>query len=405
MLHDALIVATISEGAMDDVEKSILAYFLEDPATAVSAGEISTELGIERTTLFRRLTSMGELGIVSFEGEGRMRKYRLNSNSDEYLKWDLSRPPSDRQRVMYDPGLLKNYVPNKTFLLTPEQREAMRQAAGGEKLKVAPENYRRVLNSLLIDLSYASSKLENVNISWLDTKTLIEFGERPEGLSDFQLAIVLNHKNAIQFMVENDLSFTRRDIFDLHSLLMKDLLKEPGADGRIRTKIVGFDDSRYIPLANPQQISEEFDTLLSKASQIEDPFEQSFFALLFIAYLQPFQDGNKRTSRLSTNIPLLKHRLPPFSFADIGRRDYTFGLLAFYERGRADFLAKSYSSAYMKTAQRYRELMELVQEGGILQTIVLTPNQVKFVKEAFHYKIPDGQDEEGGAEGDTPTSL
>lgn len=113
-----------------------------------------------------------------------------------------------------------------------------------------------------------------------------------------------------------------------------------------------FDDSQYIPLSNPQKLSEEFDQVLSKAGEIKDPFEQSIFAMLFMSYLQPFQDGNKRTARLSTNLPLLRHALPPFSFADIGRRDYTFGLLAFYERGRPEYLAKAYCAAYCRTAPR-----------------------------------------------------
>jgi len=60
---------------------------------------------------------------------------------------------------------------------------ALEQAGKVEGIAEAKEKgklYERVLASLSIDLTHASSNLENVNISWLDTKILIEFGERPE---------------------------------------------------------------------------------------------------------------------------------------------------------------------------------------------------------------------------------
>ncbi|OFZ16403.1 MAG: hypothetical protein A2X86_22055 [Bdellovibrionales bacterium GWA2_49_15] len=42
---------------------------------------------------------------------------------------------------------------------------------------------------------------------------------------------------------------------------------------------------------------------------IHDPFEQSFFALAHLSYMQAFEDVNKRTARLVANIPLIKTNL------------------------------------------------------------------------------------------------
>lgn len=355
---------------MDDSAK-IVAAFLEDPSAALGPADLIDKTGIERTTLYRRLKELGAEQILTVEGAGRTTKYLLNPLADAYLQWDLSRPPAERSRVVYQPELLANYVPNETRFLSPEQIANMHAAAGVGEPEIAPETYRRVLNSLLIDLTYASSRLENVNITWLDTKALVEFGEKPDGLTSQELTIVLNHKKAIQYMADNRLEFNRRDIFDVHTLLMTGLFQESGVEGRIRTKIVVFDSSKYVPLANPQQISEEFDTVMEKAQQIVEPFERSLFSMLFLSYLQPFQDGNKRTGRLAANLPLLAANLPPFSFADMSRKEYMFGLLAFYERGRSDFLAKAFADSYCKTAVRYKELMDLVQTGGILSTLVV----------------------------------
>jgi Fic family protein len=43
--------------------------------------------------------------------------------------------------------------------------------------------------------------------------------------------------------------------------------------------------------------------ILSTATAITDPFEQSFFVMVQLPYLQPFDDVNKRVSRLAANIP------------------------------------------------------------------------------------------------------
>ena len=56
------------------------------------------------------------------------------------------------------------------------------------------------------------------------------------------------------------------------------------------------------------QIEELFNALLDKASHIADPFEQSFFAMVHVPYLQPFTDANKRTSGLLADLPLLRAR-------------------------------------------------------------------------------------------------
>jgi Fic family protein len=73
----------------------------------------------------------------------------------------------------------------------------------------------------------------------------------------------------------------------------------------------------YLPPDNlhvPREALEEF---CEKVPAVENPCEQAFATMVFIPYLQPFQDGNKRTLQLAMNIPLMKGSLAPFSFADI----------------------------------------------------------------------------------------
>lgn len=354
-------------------QQNILRAFLRNPDENLSVSDLLPLVEVGRTTLFRDLTAMVALGLLLPDAPTRARTYRLNPLSTAYLRWDLSRPPQQRPAVSYNPKLLEDYQPNQTFLLSAAQRAELMQA--GNITDIAkPElgkNYTRLISTLLIDLAHASSNLENVPISWLDTKTLLEFGERPDGLNETQLKIVLNHKAAINHLTTyaGDMTISRRDLFDLHALIAEGLIAETSAIGTLRSRVVRFSDSRYMPPDNPHLLNEAFETFCGKASAITDPFEQAFFCMTFIPYLQPFQDGNKRTSRLAMNIPLLKNFLAPFSFTDLRKRDYMFGLLAFYERGQHSFLAEAFVEAYRKTAPRYEELLGYIQGGGALGTL------------------------------------
>lgn len=350
-------------------QERIIAVFLENPEETKSVGAFA-EFGLDRTTVFRDIKKLVQAGLLQPEGKA----YRINKDSDAYLRWDLSRAPYQREAVRYNPKLLGAYKPNSTFLLTESQLLALETAGRVEGIAEAKEKgklYQRVLSSLLIDLTHASSNLENVNISWLDTKTLIEFGERPDGLTERQMRIVLNHKEAITFLKDHadTLSFAKRDLLDIHTLLIKGLLGDASAVGALRSVVVKFDDSRYLPPDNPHQLKEIFDEFCEKANSIGNPYEQAFFAMVFIPYIQPFQDGNKRTSRIAMNIPLVKHALAPFAFSDIRGRDYTFGLLAFYERGKHGFLSDAFTAAYRKSAARYAELVTHINDGGLLGSI------------------------------------
>lgn len=350
-------------------QQKIIDVFLKTPEETRAVSDFA-DFGLNRTTVFRDIKKLVQTGLLQPEGKA----YRLSKDSDAYLRWDLSRAPHYREPVRYNPKLLGDYQPNSTFLLTDDQLlelEKVGMVEGIAEAKVKGKLYERVWASLLIDLTHASSNLENVNISWLDTKTLIELGERPEGLTEQQMRIVLNHKEAISFLKEHSssLSFAKRDLLDIHSLLIKGLLGGPSAVGALRSVSVKFDDSKYMPPDNPHQLKEIFEEFCEKAESIANPYEQAFFGMLFIPYIQPFQDGNKRTSRIAMNIPLVKNALAPFSFSDIRGRDYTFGLLAFYERGKYCFLADAFATACKKSAVRYGDLVSHINNGGLLGTI------------------------------------
>ena len=105
---------------------------------------------------------------------------------------------------------------------------------------------------------------------------------------------------------------------------------DPASPGRLRSIGVGIDRSVYSPTGVPQLIAEMFNLILEKARKIRNPFEQAFFVMVHLPYLQPFEDVNKRLSRLAANIPLLKYNFSPLSFVDVPGEIYVQALLGVY---------------------------------------------------------------------------
>jgi len=130
-------------------------------------------------------------------------------------------------------------------------------------------------------------------------------------------------------------------------------MRDPMTCGKLRSRAVEIAGSVYRPLALPQSIEEFFEIVLQIAAEIADPFEQSFFLMVHLPYLQPFEDVNKRVSRLAANIPLIKANLSPLSFIDVPERAYIDALLGVYELNRIELLRDVFVWAYERSCQQY----------------------------------------------------
>lgn len=220
------------------------------------------------------------------------------------------------------------------------------------------------MNRLLIDLSWNSSRLEGNTYSLLDTQRLIELGQAAEDKTPRDAQMILNHKAAIEFLVESadEIGFNRHTILNLHALLADNLLEDQSAAGRLRHEAVAIGGSVYMPPEVPQVIDECFDQLLATASMIEDPFEAAFFMMVQLPYLQPFIDENKRVSRLALNIPLIQRNLAPLSFIAVPDQAYTRGLLGVYELNKIELIKDVFLWAYEKSSSRYIAVRQTLGE-------------------------------------------
>ena len=346
---------------------------------------------VSRRTLQRRLGELVEQKRVDTEGQGRGLRYRrppkkiaveiteqahatdeirgetyipVSSAGQEVLDY-VRQPVQGRKPVGYNRDFLEGYRPNETRYLPPDVCDHLHNIGRSPDGERPAGTYARdILGRLLIDLSWASSRLEGNTYTRLDTQNLIELGQAAEGKDRREAQMILNHKAAIELLVEQaeDIGFNPFTFFNLHAQLSENLLADPSEGGRLRQRIVEVSGTVFHPPGMPQQVEAYFRMILDKAKAIEDPFEQAFFIMVHIPYLQPFVDVNKRVSRLGANIPLIQRNLCPLSFIDVPDRAYVEGTLGVYELTRVDLLRDVFVWAYERSCQRYMAIRETIAE-------------------------------------------
>ena len=372
-----------------------------------SVGELFGQLEIKKRTLQRRLDQLVRDGRIVPRGEGRGRRYLVPETAD--LSWQapadiaysvekswqdeqirvretradgetvpdwlsaealeirskIREPLATRKAVDYQHEFLTSYVPNQTYYLPEKLRGDLAKLGKVGISKLPAGTYvRKVMDRLLIDLSWNSSRLEGNTYSLLETQRLLDLGEEVEGKSIIDAQMILNHKSAVEMLAE-DAEEIRFDVFticNLHAILSEGLMRSPELCGQVRSVAVGIGGSVFRPLSVPQQVEERFHEVLDKAEAIEDPFEQSFFVLVHFPYLQAFEDVNKRVSRLACNLPLVKHNLCPLSFVGVPKEEYVGALIGVYELNRIDYLRDVFVWAYRRSCDRYGEVRQVTGE-------------------------------------------
>jgi hypothetical protein len=354
---------------------------------------LARQPGLARRTVQRLVSRLiGDRQIVA-HGAGRARRYflvqvaaaassadtaaadrfpeavQLAPESQEVLAY-VNRTVQARQPVGYQAEFLESYRPNDSFYLPDPLRRHLHRLGRTPQAGAAAGTYSRaILNRLLIDLSWASSHLEGNTYSRLDTRELIEQGRSAQGKAAVETQMILNHKAAIELLVGNieEVGFDRYTVLNLHSALSENLLPDPADEGRVRRHPVEIASSVFRPLSVPQQIDALLGRLLQKADLIEDPFEQSFFVMVHLPYLQPFADINKRTSRLLANLPLFRANLCPLTFLDVPQAAYSLAMLGVYELTRVDLLRDLYAWAYERSTREYLAIRQSLAEPDPLR--------------------------------------
>lgn len=402
-------------------KKLILLRLLGQESTPISLLELQSKFSenLAERTLRRWLNDFIAEGLVQKSGQKRGTRYEvikkvdiLKNNASSYFSSDsvqilslVQQPIYQRLPISYSDAWFDSYLPNKTYYLPENLRNQLHQAGVRSKIDDPAGTYaHQIFNRLLIDLSYNSSRLEGNTYSRLDTEKLLLSGMSAEGKLDEEKIMILNHKEAIRYLVDNanriDVSF--QTICTIHYLLA-DGLVEPKYAGKVRDHSVRIGGSTYMPFEDPKRLQEQLLKVSQKAALILNPFEQSLFLLIHVSYLQAFSDVNKRTARLCSNIPLIPKNLVPLSFNDIEREDYMSAMIAVYEFQKTGPMVDLYVFSYLRTCAAYDSTIKAIgfdeervryrqQRRSIIRDIIirlLTGKALQsFIKEEISKLIP-----------------
>ncbi len=325
---------------------------------------------IPERTLRRYLKTLESEQYVMVLGGNRNRSYQAVKKTENYstifsstnlkILEKLSVPLYQREPCTFQHNWIQQYIPNETFYLSAQQRQKLYDHGHQNKENQAAGTYaHKIYQRLLIDLSYNSSRLEGNTYSLVETQRLLLEGLSVEDKLDSEKIMILNHKEAIRYLVENasNIQISAENIRTIHYLLA-DGLVQPHEAGQVRKDGVKISGSVYIPIENPVIILELLEVICHKADQIIDPYEQSIFLLINLSYLQAFLDVNKRTARIACNIPFIKNNLVPISFNEINVEDYRSAMIAIYEFNQVNPLVELYVWSYLRTAKEYKVTME-----------------------------------------------
>lgn len=342
-------------------QQKIIAIFLKKET--IRSSEAHAELvksgeNVSLVTVKRTLSKLAEAGILTAVGSGRSAAYSISAAGRIFAEVDAraycSIEPDKRYGLnRYNFALLAAW-PLDFF--TADDLKILNGATAEYMLRtknLPSAIKKKELERLIIELSWKSSKIEGNTYTLLDTEKLILENKQASGHDQKEAQMILNHKDAFNFIRANAGQFktiTRKNLEELHAILVKNLSVGLG----LRAKPVGVVGSMYRPLDNIYQITEAIDELGRAVSRAKTPYAKALIALLGIGYIQPFEDGNKRTSRLMANAILLTHSLAPLSYRSIDETEYREAMLVFYELnsmmpfkkifiGQYDFAAKNYA--------------------------------------------------------------
>ncbi len=367
---------------MTPFDQAVLGYIASHPGAGKEDIRRNVTPKSSSSTIWRALKRLINEDRLEVSGKGRATAYRLAGAS--VVREHLKTPYIQRPSIVYRKGFIDHYIPNENSYLNKEDKQRLYEVGRLVPPIQAGTYARRILERLLVDLSWASSRMEGNTYNILETKQLVHFGQEAPGKTRKEAIMILNHKKAIEYVVDHliGIAINRLDICSIHALLSEGLLIDPAMSGRLRRMPVGISHSSYSPLDDPIAVEEEFNILIEKAAAIIDPFEQSFFLLVHIPYLQAFDDINKRTSRIASNIPLLKAGLAPMSFLTMDDATYLDGLIGIYELNNVSLFREAYIDAYIASSANYKVLRAEVESPDKAALVYRN-----FVHRAIRYSV------------------
>ena len=317
------------------------------------------DFGLSYATTKRILQSLAEEKVIYVSGRGKGTKYHLDKDFKLISPIDMgvyfSKEADEREIIpTFNFALLDKIEACTSIFLDAEiaKLEKLQNEHRQRIEKLSEWDYRKEMERLAIDLSWKSSQIEGNTYSLLETERLLKEKTTAEGKTKDEAVMLLNHKEAIDFIFDHPdyvNPMTVKAIEDIHGLLIKEL----GVPKNIRNHRIGITGTNYYPLDNDFQIKE---ALLKMCHVIEgrsNVWERALLLLLILSYIQPFSDGNKRTSRILSNAILMREGVCPLSFRTVDSIEYKKAMLIFYEQNNLSAFKQIFLDQFEFAVKRY----------------------------------------------------
>ncbi len=287
-------------------------------------------------TLNRALANLVRQQFIETIGKGPNTRYTIKTdnainfpiNVKEYFEIDVNARPS---KTYFDSNIFE--ILQNTSLFSPEENDSLETLSENFANNMPEKNsviYKKEFERLMIEFSWKSSQIEGNTYDLLDTEQLLKYGESNKKYTQEEATMLLNHKAAINYTADYASDYkvlTVAKIIDIHALLTQNM----GISRNPRKRLVRITGSKYVPLENEFKIIEALEKMCELINQKENVFEKALLAVLLLSYIQPFEDGNKRTARLTANAVLMGANFCPLSYRSVDSGDYKRAILLFYE--------------------------------------------------------------------------
>jgi Fic family protein len=316
------------------------------------------EAKVSIATLNRELAILKNNNLIEAIGNGPSLKYSINQKSlaivtlsiDEYFEIE-----TDQRQVFknFNHEIFETLKSIEIFTeeensyldkLTLKFRENIKQHTLA--------SYKKEFERLMIELSWKSSQIEGNTYDLLDTEQLLKYNVLSKKNSQEEAIMLLNHKSAIEYSSDYAKEFKKlsvRNITELHTLLTKKL----GVAKNLRKRMVRITGTNYVPPENSFLIEEYLENMVTLINTKKNIFEKALLSVLLISYIQPYEDGNKRTARITSNALLMGYNCSPLSYRNISISDYKKAILLFYEINNISAFKKIFMEQYEFAVNTY----------------------------------------------------
>ena len=304
-----------------------------------SISQVKTLLNdeVSMPTLNRDMAKLVGMNYLQKTGIGRATTYIITSNYKLFAPVNASSyfdldPDARGAQGHFNHELLQSLKGIQLFTEKELKHLAdLKQEYQNNIASISPALYQKELERLTIELSWKSSQIEGNTYSLLETERLFKESQEADNKTKEEALMLLNHKDTITYLMANkDTAQTLdlRTLEEIHSLLIKDL----NVGRNIRSRAVGITGTAYKPLDNEYQIRENLELMCELINAGNNGFEKALLAVALISYIQPFEDGNKRTGRMISNALLVADDACPLSYRSVDSLDYKKAMLLFYEQ-------------------------------------------------------------------------